>query len=221
MYIGFVFILRLLLFHLQYSLFFYLFTFQSKMALNHGPLNALIEGLESMEDSDRYDVDGDGVPSHDVHDADEDDSSGGGHGDAADDDPNEQELEAADGTVANIGEQSPIRENPPTPRRVPSRTISRYLSSPHARRERVKQSPCMFCVENKDVLTLRDHLESSILCRTNYYSLLHVNSIDAVLSKTYVCIFCPDVGASLKTHLRTSNDCFQAYTEKFNVDSLE
>ena len=31
-------------------------------------------------------------------------------------------------------------------------------------------------------------------------------------------MFCQDTGASLKTHLRSSNGCFQSFCEKFNVD---
>ena len=169
--------------------------------LNHGPLNALIQCLESDE-SDEEDTNNAG--------------SGGGDGDPSVIDGDTQTQAQADTEPSQI--PVPV---PPAPRRVPSRTITRYLSSPHARRERVKQSPCMFCPEHKDVHTLRDHLEASVLCRTNYYSLLKVNSIDGIMLKTYVCMFCQDAGASLKTHLRSSNVCFQSFSEKFNVDTIE
>ena len=180
--------------------------------LNHGPLDALIQCLES--DEEVYDDDGGGGGGR------EGGGGGGGDGDGVVD------LSVTDGDTRTQAdtvslEPSQVTEVPPAPRRVPSRTITRYLSSPHARRERVKQSPCMFCPEHKDVLTLRDHLEASVLCRTNYYSLLKVNSIDGIMLKTYVCMFCQDAGSTLKTHLRSSNVCFQSFRERFNVDTIE
>ena len=185
--------------------------------LNHGPLNALIECLESIQsDEEEVDAGGGGGDGDDI------DDGGGEDRDGDREEVGDGEGDDIDLNVPDV--DTPTRANtevPATPRRVPSRTITRYLSSPHARRERVKQSPCMFCVEHKDVFTLRDHLERSVLCRTNYYSLLKVNSIDGILLKNYVCLFCEDAGASLKTHLRSSNGCFQSFSEKLNVDTIE
>ena len=179
-------------------------TVNSKMAdpspINHPPLDALIQLLENSEEDE---IDGDNA------------------GRESDNEEVPRDVDIGLNNNTNLESQTLVPETPVTPRRRTSGIISKYLSSPHARRERVKQIPCIFCVENKDVFTLGHHLENSILCRNNYFSLFHVRSIDAVLSKTFVCLFCQDVGATLKPHLRSTQVCFEAYCEKFNVDTIE
>ena len=197
--------------------------------LNHPPLDALLECLESINDDDDDDDGGD------------QDSGAGGAVIVDDSSPEDGAVEnnrvtIADevsasgeeesGDLAATGEPPASNQTEPVPsqpiiRRRASRTITNYLTSPHARRAKVKNAPCMFCPERKDVFSLRDHLETSLFCRSNYYSLMHVKSIDAVMTQSFVCIFCNNGGAKLKVHLTASNECFQSYCVHFNVNTIE
>ena len=99
-------------------------------------------------------------------------------------------------------------------------TLERYLSSPSARR--MKQSNCHFCVKEVEKLQLELHLQKSKACTLKYYSKYKVKSIDAILFKTYNCLFCANGnGNRLKNHLRKSQSCLVKYLEKFNETDIE
>lgn len=134
-------------------------------------------------------------------------------------DDNDDNMEEAP-VIIDLQRQTPSNQSQ-TPRRRRRGTLANYFSSPTARQQRLKNSPCMFCDAIKDVHSLRDHLERSSNCRHLYFSLLHVSSIDGIMCKTFKCLFCNDGGNYLRSHLNSSNACFNGYCTKFNVTTIK
>ena len=137
---------------------------------------------------------------------------------------NDEDVRDQEETVDDDGRQHqhtlPPLESQQTPRRRRG-ILANYFSSPTARQQRKKSSPCMFCNSNNDVFSLGEHLERSSNCKYCYFSLLHVSSIDGVIAKTFTCMFCPNGGNYLKPHLNSSNACLEAYFAKFNVSTIK
>ena len=98
-----------------------------------------------------------------------------------------------------------------------ARTI---LSSASARRKIVKPEHCQFCGSFNDVMNLRAHLENREDCFNLYCRLMHLKTIDALLSSLFTCLFCQTDDLQLASHLRSHNRCFESYCQKFCVTSI-
>ena len=174
--------------------------------LEHGPLDALLRCLdEESSDNDDENMEDIPVPMHDESQQDQEE---------------EHSQHPSFQVQDDLQQQTPSNQSQ-TPRRRRRGTLANYFSSPTARQQRLKISPCMFCDAVKDVHSLRDHLERSSNCRHLYFSLLHVSSTDGVMCKTFKCLFCNEGGNYLRSHLNSSNACFNGYCIKFKVTTIK
>ena len=98
-----------------------------------------------------------------------------------------------------------------------ARTI---ISSTSARRKMKKPEHCHFCPSFNDITNLGDHLAENELCFNLYSRMTHLKSIDAILSSLFTCIFCPTNDGQLASHLKSHNQCFQRYCQKFDVTTV-
>ena len=94
------------------------------------------------------------------------------------------------------------------------------LSSASARKKIRKPDHCQFCNSFLDVMTLRAHLEEKEDCFNLYRRMLHLKTIDAILSSLFTCLYCQTTDAQLASHLKSHNQCFQRYCQKLNVTSI-
>ena len=94
------------------------------------------------------------------------------------------------------------------------------LSSASARRKIRKADHCKFCNSFNGPMDLRAHLEEREDCFILYCRMMHYKTPDALLSSLFTCLFCSTNDAQLASHLKSHNQCYQRYCEKFDVKSI-
>ena len=108
--------------------------------------------------------------------------------------------------------------SPPRRRR---RLNNDETSQADIQQSRVKNSPCSFCPLNLDVTNFEEHLKNSFNCRSLYFKLLKVTTVDGILMWTFDCIFCDAKFCKLTDHLRISVNCKERYFAKLGTDNIK
>ena len=104
-----------------------------------------------------------------------------------------------------------------TPRMHYSNSVDKYRSTSSAKKRKVKDSPCQFCVENVNGLELVNHLKKEEKCKHLYLRCFRVNSVDALLLKMFSCTVCfIQKQVDFKKHLLRNENCLKEYQRKMN-----
>ena len=138
----------------------------------------------------------------------------------------ESDEELADGGIEEVPLAYEQADSGPgtsfTPPRNKSNIVGRYISSSSAKKRKIKEMDCMFCVKYLEGSGFVDHLKKEILCRNLYLRSFKLKSYDNLLLKLFSCEFCFERRQmDFKKHLSRNNRCLEGYRRKFMENNLE
>ena len=100
--------------------------------------------------------------------------------------------------------------------------IGRYLTTSSAKRKKVKESHCQFCVRILSGGDLLDHLKKEKLCQILYYRIMRTKSFENLVLKIFSCEFCfLTKRIDFKQHLSENGNCLEHYKIKLNANTIE
>ena len=141
--------------------------------------------------------------------------------DEDDDSANEEGFANMDnvgeGEHAQVDQEAVAQPIPASP--IRSIQVLRYLSSSSAKKRQTKPTHCHYCQHTGTRYNLLEHLNQSERCSVLYQRRLHVKCNDAVMALLFQCSQCEERVHRLQHHLENSPDCFNRYSQHFNLST--